>query len=282
MHIPDAAMLEVFDACIGLSCNVEKYFSSRQIPFLWMPGGCSPARALPLDAQANADGPIRFGYFGALAPHAGVEPLVEAVLACEVSVRLEICGYGKMAAHLRKLASQSPRLKYHGLISPAECLLFGRSCDVLVNPRPASHGNENNFASKLFEYALTGRAILTSNLSGVEAVLGPEAYYVRAHDFAFGLRVGLCTLAATARVELNRRGASIQQRILGEFCWKKQGARIAQFLDGICGRHRTGTQPAPEPALEVALMQDAATCPGQDYSLGSRFAMRPTRAGCHP
>ena len=261
MHIPDAAMLGVFDACIGLSHSVGKYFRSGQVPFLWMPGGCTPTRALPmLGDDGDSKDPIRFGYFGALGPHSGVEPLAEAVVASQVPASLEICGYGKMDEHLRSIASRHPRLRYHGLISPAECLRFGRSCDVLVNPRPASHGNENNFASKLFEYALTGRAILTSNLSGVEAVLGPEAYYFDPRHFAFSLSARLATLAATPRAELNRRGAAIQRRILTEFSWERQGVRIAQFLHRICADGQTEMGRVPAPASELAPMPAAATC----------------------
>jgi hypothetical protein len=253
MHIPDAAMLQTFDACIGLSHNVEKYFRSIQVPFLWMPGGCSPARALPAaDDQRRANAPIRFGYFGALGAHSGVKQLVEILLASDVSASLEICGYGKWDAHLRTLAAQQPRLRYHGLISPAECLRFGCSCDVLVNPRPSSHGNENNFASKLFEYALTGRAILTSKLSGVENVFGPEAYYFDAHNFGFSLRTRLSTLAITPRTELDRRGAAIQQRILTDFSWEKQGARMARFLDRICLGDLSGLRRAPTSTLKLA------------------------------
>ncbi len=241
MYTPDAAMLPRFDACIGLSENVGKYFRPRNVPFLWMPGGCTPSRALyetPLRNGEAGSPLVRFGYFGALGAHSGVEPLVRAFVAAgrsgDNTATLEICGYGKMDERLMGLINQHPQLKYHGLLSPAECLRFGRMCDVLVNPRPPSHGNENNFASKLFEYALTGRAILTSNLSGVQAVLGPEAYYFDAHDFASGLTAKLTEIIGTPRQELNRRGAAIQKRVVSAFSWERQGMRIAQFLEDVC------------------------------------------------
>jgi glycosyltransferase involved in cell wall biosynthesis len=238
MYIPDQAMLPVFDACIGLSSNAGKYFRSRQVPFLWMPGGCTPERALreTLLRNGESDSPhIRFGYFGALGDHSGVEPLIQTFLMSESARRntnasLEICGYGKLNDRLGGLLNQHPMFKYHGLITPAECLRFGQSCDVLVNPRPLSHGNENNFASKVFEYALTGRPILTSNLSGVEAVLGPDAYYFDAHDFHSSLSLKLLEVIATPKAELDRRGAAIQQRILTAFSWEKQAARLARFI----------------------------------------------------
>jgi len=104
---------------------------------------------------------------------------------------------------------------------------------VLINPRPISHGNENNFASKLFEYALCGRAILTSRLSGADSVLGPEALYFDPRDFEPSLREAFEAIATIPRTELDRRGAAIQERITGTFSWESQAARLAGFLKNL-------------------------------------------------
>ncbi len=236
MYTPDSEMLWRFDACIGLSKLTEKYFRPRNVPFLWMPGGCTPARACPVDSskpeQRNAS--VHLGYFGALADHAGVRPLIETVLGTQIPASLEICGYGKLGETIDTLATGSERLKFRGLLTPDDCLRFGHACDVLVNPRPASHGNENNFSSKLFEYALTGRAILTSNLSGVEDVLGPEAFYFDPHDFTQNLRESLFSLVKVNKSELDQRGAAIQKRVISQFSWAKQATRLASFLSQVC------------------------------------------------
>jgi hypothetical protein len=235
MHTADTEMIRRFDACIGLSRETAKYFRPRNVPFLWMPGGCTPARACHADrTEDQRNGAVLLGYFGALAEHAGVRPLIETLLATEVPACLAICGYGKLSETVSTLADQNPRLKFHGLLTPADCLNFGRACDVLVNPRPASHGNENNFSSKLFDYSLTGRAILTSQLSGAEEVLGPEAFYFDPHDFNRSLRESLLAVTKTPRGELDRRGTAIQQRVISQFSWGKQGSRVASFLKGVC------------------------------------------------
>lgn len=248
MHVADSDMLDCFDACIGLSRTVEKYFVPRGIPFMWMPGGCTPGRALsaeeypdPIEDQT----PIRFAYFGALGPHSGVKALAEVFAAMPVSATLEICGYGKQTSELAALAQRSPRLRFRGLLSPAECLRFGRLSDVLVNPRPATHGNENNFPSKLFEYALCGRAILTASLSGVSTVLGPKAAYFDPYEFEPSLKAKLNELAGLPRAELNHRGVSVQRRVLTEFSWTKQAERMALFLQRLL-RGRQTLEPVRE------------------------------------
>ena len=156
--------------------------------------------------------------------------MVETFLASNVPGTLEICGYGKLGDSLASLARGNPRVRFYGLLTPGECLRFGRSCDVLINPRPATHGNENNFASKLFDYALCGRAILTSRLSGVETVLGEDAFYFDPHQFRVSLRNSFSNLVDVPRPELLRRGLAIQQRIVSTFAWETQGTRLADFL----------------------------------------------------
>jgi glycosyltransferase involved in cell wall biosynthesis len=251
MYTPDSDMIWRFDGCIGLSKVTERYFRPRKIPFLWMPGGCTPERSRVSEDRrfAERNGTTRLGYFGALADHAGVQPLIESLLSADARTSLEICGYGKLGQTIGDLATKHDRLKFRGLLTPAECLAFGRSCDVLVNPRPASHGNENNFSSKLFDYALTGRAILTSSLSGAEEVLGPEAFYFEARDFQRSLGQSLVALANTPRAELDQRGAAIQQRVMSQFSWSSQGARVADFLNRIC-QNRFSEELAEVPGAE--------------------------------
>jgi len=244
MYTSDSDMIWRFDACIGLSKATERYFLPRKVPFLWMPGACTPSRARFSDEACfpERNGVMRLGYFGALADHAGVQPLIDTVLSTPVGVSLEICGYGKLANAVQAIAERDRRVKFHGLLTPAQCLSFGRSCDVLVNPRPASHGNQNNFSSKLFDYALAGRSILTSNLSGVEDVLGPEAFYFDPHDFNKNLRKNLLLLARTDRGELDRRGVSVQERVLSNFSWTRQGTRVATFLTQVCSGEWVGEE----------------------------------------
>ncbi len=228
-HRQDEAMLKYFDGCIGLSTVVEKYFTPRGIPFLWMPGACNPARS-PKPEAAPADGPLRFCYFGALGPHAGALEMTNTFLGAPGECELHIAGYGKQSKTFEEIARTSPRLKYHGLIPPDECLRLGQSCDVLVNPRVPGYGNENNMASKLFDYALCRRSIITSRISGTDKVLGPEAFYFEPEQHAEGLRNVMQQVSSLPRKELLRRGAAIGNRIATEYNWPRQAERMALWL----------------------------------------------------
>ncbi len=237
MIVPDAAMLGQFDACIGLSTDVEVYFKPVQTPFLWMPGACDPKRTPESAAEKTEAAPVCFGYFGALAAYSGVWELAEVFRQGRLPATLRICGYGKLSDSLAQLARNDARIRFDGLLpNPDDCLAFGEGCDVLVNPRPPGFGNQNNFPSKLFDYALCGRAILSSRISGVDQVLGPEAFYYDVTRHPASLQEALEQIAGTDRQELRRRGTALRQRMVAEFNWANQAARMAGFVKQICAR----------------------------------------------
>ena len=80
---------------------------------------------------------MRFGYFGAFAPHAGLSELIRVFTATDRANQLHICGWGKSAPAVMQKCAQDSRLKYHGTFDHQdECLRMAAAhCDVLVNPR---------------------------------------------------------------------------------------------------------------------------------------------------
>jgi glycosyltransferase involved in cell wall biosynthesis len=238
----DAEMVRYFDACIAVSRSTEAFFSTRQMPWLWLPNGCHPDRAIRVGGD-DFDGPIRLGYFGTLASHGGVPQFLKLFTAKPRAAQLLICGYGRGKEEIAAECQRHQNVRLYPPRTPDECVRFARTCDVMLNPRPIMAGNENNFSSKVFEYSLSGRAILTSRLSGVDHILGPDAYYFDSEDYAASLEHALNMVCQVPRAELRRRGAAIQDRLLTEFSWERQGQRLASFLAGLLPeRVRHGVQ----------------------------------------
>jgi len=227
---PDSEMVRYVDSCVAVSSSTEQFFAARRLPWFWLPSGCDASRALKPRSLEGISGPIRVGYFGTLAAHGGVPALLQVFLRRERTSELHICGYGKAKEEIAAQCQRHPHLRFHGPHKPDECLQFAQDCDVLVNPRPLSPGNENNISSKVFEYALSGRAILTSRVSGVDRVLGDQAFYFDETDFEQTLDVALEKVAETPRAELYRRGLRLQERLLKDYSWPEQGQRVARFL----------------------------------------------------
>jgi len=115
--------------------------------------------------------------------------------------------------------------------------------DVLVNPRLPLWGRDNSFPSKIFEFAMTGKAILSTRACGVDKVLKEAGIYADANNLESSLRQKFREVSAMNRDDLQRRGAIIRQSILNEYNWDAQARRIIEFLEAIV-RSPEHSQPA--------------------------------------
>jgi glycosyltransferase involved in cell wall biosynthesis len=225
----DDEMAELYDACVAVSADTQAWFQSRSKPWLWLPSGIDPER-VRRGVPGPSQGPLVFGYFGHAGEHTGVPQLLRVFVARLHNAELRVCCFGRARAELVEAYRGHPRVSFHGPFDPEGCVEFGTGCDVLVNPRPVFPGNQNNFPSKVFEYALSGRPVLSSQISGVDRVLGPDAFYFDNHDFHRSLTLSFDCLAATDRAELQQRGLAIQQHMGRDFSWQAQGQRLTSFL----------------------------------------------------
>ncbi len=222
-----------FDACISFSFDTRRYFEPRGVPWMWMPSAFN-FRFDPPPAGPAQTGPIRFGYFGQLAERTTVLPMVQGFLDAKVPGTLHVCGYGKLSNVLKELAGRHPSFHFDGLFAKqSDCLAWAQQVDVLINPRLPIQGLENSFPSKIFDFGMTGKAILSTRTGGVDKVLGEEGIYLETEDFDNSLRQKLCEVAAMDRAELQRRGTAIRERVLKDFNWDAQARRMVEFLTGI-------------------------------------------------
>jgi glycosyltransferase involved in cell wall biosynthesis len=233
MQTLDAQALPWYDACISFGIGTRRFFEPRGVPWMWMPSAFNFTYDPP-PPDLKRSGPIQFGYFGALAEHAAVLPLVKVFLETQLAGNLHLCGFGKLSHQLSEMARAHPNLRFDGLLPrQSDCLAWAQKVDVLVNPRLPIWGLENSFPSKIFEFAMTGKAIVSTRTGGVDEVLGSDAFYLESDRFEESLRDVLRQVAATERDELQRRGAAIRERILKQFNWGEQGRRMIDFLRGL-------------------------------------------------
>jgi glycosyltransferase involved in cell wall biosynthesis len=237
--LDEAKALRWFDACLSFSPDTRQYFEPRGAPWLWMP----PAPNFhyePPSPDPPLAGPIRFGYFGSLGGHSHVLEMVRAFLRANVPGTLRVCGHGELADALKHLAAQHPNFHFDGLLKPADCLPWAQQVDVLINPRPPAMGLENSFPSKVFEYAMAGKAILSTRTGGVDLVLRDEGIYLETGHFEESLVQKFSAVAGMNRAELQRRASLIRNRVLNEFNWDVQARRVMEFLSKIVPAARAG------------------------------------------
>ena len=223
--LEDDAVYE-YDACVAVSNQTRRYFEPKGIPWMWMPAAYNYFYEPP--AAPVFTGPIRFGYFGSIAQNSASVPMIRAFLQSDVAGTLHLCGSGKAVDEVKKIAAENPRIKYDGVLKPAECLAWAQNVDVLINPRLPMWAN--SFSSKIMEYGMTGKAILSTKVGGVDEVLGESGLFFDAENLEESLRQSLQTVAQMDRAELNARGAAIRQRILQEYNWDVQARRMVDFF----------------------------------------------------
>lgn len=235
MQMLDEHAIGLFDACISLGIGTRHYFESRGIPWMWMPAAAN-FQYDPPPPDPAVTGPIRFGYFGALAEHASVLPTVRTFLDVKIPGSLYMCGFGKLSGELKRLAAQHSQFRFDGLLpKQSDCLAWAQKVDVLINPRVASWGLENSFPSKIFEFGMTGKAILTTRTGGVDEVLKDDGLYLDGESLEASLREQMPLVAKMDRAELQRRGTAIRNRLLKEYNWDEQARRMVVFLQGLVG-----------------------------------------------
>ncbi len=225
--------LFLYDACISFGIGTRKNFAEHNIPWMWMPSAFN-FRYDPPPPDPARTGPIRFGYFGALAEHAAILPTVRGFLDAQVPGSLHVCGFGKLSDELKALAAQHPKFHFDGLLqNQADCLAWAQQVDVLINPRLSIWGLENSFPSKIFEFGMAGKAILTTRTGGVDEVLKEDGMYLDSAHFEESLRAKLREISGMDRGELQRRGTAIRNNLLKNFDWDEQARRMVEFMGGV-------------------------------------------------
>lgn len=237
MQMLETDAVYLYDACIALAIGTRRYFEPRGIPWLWMPSAYNFSYDPPV-RPADENGPIRFGYFGGLSENSAVIQMARAFFDSGVPGSLHVCGFGRATETLKKLAKTHPNLHFDGLLQPADCLAWAQKMDVLINPRLPIW--ENSFSSKIFQYGITGKAILSTRVGGVDEVLAENGLYFEADNLEASLRQKLTEVAAMSRAELQGRGAAIRRRILQDFNWDTQAGRMIAFLKTAGQARREG------------------------------------------
>lgn len=231
MQMMEDKAVKLYDACLGSGLKSRRYFEEQGIPWMWMPCGFLYDYNPP-PPDPNETGPIRFGYFGALTERSGVRTLVKAFVSTNPPGTLHICGHGELCEELKQM--RYPNVHFDGFLpKQSDCMPWAQKVDVLINLRLPYWGQENSAPSKVFEYGLAGRAILSTRTAGMDELLGEEGMYLDTENYEDSLREKLKEISAMERKELQRRAKIIHDRIVNNYSWEEQARRSVEFLSQI-------------------------------------------------
>lgn len=178
--------------------------------------------------------PLTLLYSGGYSLHNGLESLIAGFrVTTNPDYRLLLYGRGVLEAQLRQQEAVDPRIRVMGFAAPADIAALQAAATALVNPRPARHSvTATTFPSKLMEYLLSGRPVLTTRISGITADYDEHFWYVR-DESPEGWAAAIDGLLGRDAVLLDAFGAEGRQFVLREKNWDVQARKLYGFLQSL-------------------------------------------------
>lgn len=232
LHWTDEVMLPHFHGVASASISSERFCRDRSIPWHWFPGGAQADGLLDRVQSPPSDGVTRIGYFGSHSDYAGLRDLLAAFVANpQLNLQLSIAGEGSKTGELKQRAASDSRIEWAGFFKERKDLgHWASGCHVLVNPRPAEYGNDNNFPSKMFDYLQLGRAVLSSTTPTLQHAFGNSVMWYDA-DRPNALSEALVEVSQKSIPQLMQQGTNFRDKYGQRFSWEKQ---IGGLKDWMC------------------------------------------------
>jgi len=230
----EAYSLSYFAGIIPFTQYVVEDFAPGR-PMMIMEGGVDPTDAYIEPEPTGSPLRERICFFsGTLYDVNGIDLLLKAFhLISDPNYRLWIFGKGPLESQVRAASQQDNRIVYWGFMSNAEVMCYQRRATVLLNARPTDQlVARYTFPSKLREYMLSGRPVITTLLPGI-----PKEYF----DFVYplldetpeGLACLLTNICEKPAFELNECGHQARKFVLQNKNWTIQGRRVYEFIRGL-------------------------------------------------
>jgi glycosyltransferase involved in cell wall biosynthesis len=166
-------IISMFSGVITLTPKIIEDFSPL-LPSIIIEGGIDTKVIKPAPVSPKKPEHFICLYCGALNEINGISLLLESfALITNSEFRLWIFGEGPLSTIVKDAAAIDKRIVYWGKISNDQVMTYQREATVLINPRPSSNKiTYYTFPSKLLEYMLSGRPVISTRLSGI-----PKDYY---------------------------------------------------------------------------------------------------------
>lgn len=228
---------------IVLNENAAKAFVPHS-QYMVMDGGIEPSEYAELTAGWNS-GEKNIIYTGALVDYSGIMNLIAAMeLLDDPSIVLDIYGDGVLRPEIQTIATQNPRIRYHGRVSNQEAMAAQQSAWLLANPRPTeSHIAQVTFPSKIFEYLMSGRPVMTTRLNGFSADYDALLFWVDGNT-PEALAACVNTIGRMDDRELAQRAYAARAYLLKHKTWEQNAHKVHGFLFDTLGEtHESYCQP---------------------------------------
>jgi glycosyltransferase involved in cell wall biosynthesis len=254
-------MAAMTDGVIGISQFLVDYFAQAGLPTLRVPAIIDPSLSEAATAVVDQPANARFTltYLGNMVERDGPMLMIEAmreVIAAGHDIAFHVVGGTERipaAQRAKALAESDPllrdRVRFFGRVSDDEVTKHLANSDALVFTRMPSRAARAAFPTRLPEYLVTGRPVISSNVSDIGEYL---------HDGKHAMMVEPGNAGALARgiirlLEFPDRGRALgkagQARCRECFDYRKHASAVGAFLTQVRSRYTSASeQPALAPS----------------------------------
>ena len=218
---------------IVLTRYIAEDIIKSKVPFIVMEG-IVPVK-YDVDRQDLGQTGIKtkkiISYAGGLIEEYGVKMLIDAfALIKDEDYRLWLFGRGELEELIKYASQKDHRIKYLGIISNIELTNKQLQSTVLVNLKfSKSSFTKYSFPSKILEYMVSGRPVITTKLPGI-----PEEYFKylfvlhnETPEELAKLLIKVCSMDTNA---LSKFGKQAKEFVYNNKNYYVQGKRIYDFL----------------------------------------------------
>ena len=234
--------MEICKNYIVLNENAAKEFVPHS-QYMVMDGGVEPSE-YPAETAGWDGREKNIIYTGALVDYSGIMNLIQAVkLLADKNIVLDIYGDGALKPEVERIAAENPRIRYHGRVSNQQAMQAQQSAWLLANPRPTqSHIAQVTFPSKIFEYLMSGRPVMTTRLNGFSADYDQLLFWVE-ENTPEALAACVDAVSSMDDEELTQRAQNARSYLLTHKTWEQNACKVRRFLvDTLGEKHESNSQ----------------------------------------
>lgn len=220
------------DGFILYSEPMASYYNIPKDKWICVEGVFDPSEVARTDTQKRNDNVIRLTYCGALDEYRGIPQLLDAFDKLrDRDYELWLTGAGPSEKLIRERMMADPRIKLLGFLKTREeVLALENNSDVLIHMRDIhSPAAPYCFPSKLFEYLVTGKPVVSVDIPGI-----PREYFnymIRIEDMSVESINAAITKAVSMRAdEREALGCAGKDFVLNNKVSRKQAEKILQFI----------------------------------------------------
>ena len=216
---------------IVLNKNAADYMIEKR-DYIVIPGGVDKKQNYTIKQRKELNRKIV--YAGALSSYSGILNLISAVIQSDIQdVTLEIYGDGELKHEIIQITKKNSLIKYMGKKNIDDMRKIMEGAWILVNPRSvADPVSAISFPSKLFEYIMCGRPVVTTVFSGMPENI-KKIVYSCGNGTIDEIKVTLKQMDRMPEETLHRSAEEAYRYVVDEMNWNKQVEKIFLYIQSI-------------------------------------------------